>query len=400
MRIRKRSLIVRRGTVAVLVALLMPVMIGVTALGLDAGLLFVQRRQAQSIADSAALAGAYAIYGGSSFSAAQAAATSIGTQNGVTIAASQVTQPQTGYVGVSVTITHPRCFSAIWGSGNMSASATAVARGLPRAYSTASLLLLAPTGTAMTLTGTSQVAVKNGNIIVDSTSAISVLASGSPSISAPVLDLSGNIAYSGSNPNKATVTNFSQANTPDPLASITAPSSVGMPVQSNSAINLSGSATQTLSPGVYNGGITMSGSSSITLNPGVYYINGGGINLTSSSGISGNGVFIYNTGGGAINLTGTGTIALSPMATGNYQGITIFQDRSSSVAATMSGGSNINNTGTLYFPGAKLTLSGSSGVAAMGAQIIAKNIAFSGTSGIQISYDSSVAGQATLGLVQ
>jgi hypothetical protein len=399
MTMQKRSLSQRRGTVAAVVALLMPVMIGVTAVGLDGGLLFIQRRQAQSIADAAALAGAYALNTGSSFSAAQTAAASIGTQNGVTISTSQVTQPQTGYVAVSVTITNPRCFSALWGTGNMSAVATAVARGSSIAYSNAAILALAPSGNSVALSGTAQVVAKNGNIVVDSTSSTSVVSSGSPSITAPVLDLSGQILFSGSNPNKATVTNTGQASTPDPLSGIAAPSSSGMTVQSNSMISLSNT-SRTLSPGVYNGGITLNGSSSVTLNPGVYYINGGGINLSGPSSITGSGVFIYNTGGGAVNLSGTGTIALNPMTSGAYQGITMFQDRTSSTAATMSGGSNINNTGTFYFPDAKLTLSGTSGVATMGAQIIAKNVTFSGSAEIQVNYDNSVAGSSIVSLIQ
>jgi Flp pilus assembly protein TadG len=398
--LRKLRSRVRRGTVAVLVALLMPVIIGVTALGLDGGLLILQRRQAQSIADAAALAGAYSLYQGKDFSTAQSAAIAIGTQNGVTITNSQVTQPQTGYVSVTATVTKPRAFSALWGSGNMSASAMAVARGNTQAYSMAALLVLAPTGTGITLSGLTQVTAKNGSVIVDSTSATSILASGTPSITTPELDLSGGISYSGTNPNKATLTKTGQTPTPDPLANISAPSTTGMTVQSNSAINLTSSATRTLSPGVYNGGITMSGSSSVTLSPGIYYMNGGGISMTGSSSITGNGVFIYNTGGGAINLSGSGTIALNPMTSGTYQGITVFQDRSSSVGATMSGGSNINNTGTFYFPGSRLTLSGTSGVAAMGAQMIAKNLTFTGTAGVQVKYESSVAGMTSLGLVQ
>lgn len=400
--LRKGRSLNRRGTVAVLVALLLPVIIGVTALGLDGGLLLLQRRQAQSIADAAALAGAYSMYGGSSFSTAQSAAIAIGTQNGVTISTSQVTQPKTGYVAVSVTVTQPRCFSALWGSGNMSATANAVARGISSAYSTAAILVLDPSGSAaIGISGlTTKVTAKNGSIIVDSTSSSSILSSGTPTITTPELDLSGGITYSGTNPNKATVTKTGQASTSDPLASISAPSSSGMTVQSSSAINLLSSMTKTISPGVYNGGFNLSGSSVLTMNPGIYYINGGGINLTGSAGITGNGVFIYNTGGGPINLSGTGTIALSPMTTGTYQGITVFQDRSSSVGATMSGGSNISNTGTFYFPNSRLTLSGTSGVATMGAQVIAKDLTFSGGAGIQVNYDSSVAGTMSLGLVQ
>jgi Flp pilus assembly protein TadG len=400
MRIPKRGKLERRGTVAATVALLMPVVIGVTALSLDGGMLFLQRRQAQSIADAAALGGAYAMYNGSNFNVAQTAAIAIGTQNGVTISSSQVTQPQAGYVAVTVTVTRARCFSALWGSGNMSANASATARGASGAYSKAAILVLDPAGTAVTLSGTTQLTAKNGSIIVDSTSTSSILSSGAPSITTPELDLSGSILYSGTNPNKATVTKTGQASTSDPLASIAAPSSSGMTVQSNSAINLSGTQTRTLSPGVYNGGITMSGSSSVTLNPGAYYINGGGISMSGPSSITGNGVFIYNTGGGAINLSGSGTIALNPMTTGTYQGITVFQDRSSAVGATMSGGSNINNTGTFYFPGSRLTLSGTSGVATMGAQIIANQLTFSGTAGVQVNYNSSVAGTTSMGLVQ
>ena len=390
----------RRGTVAVLVALLLPVMIGVTAVGLDGGLLFLQRRQAQSIADAAALAGAYSLYSGANFSTAQSAAIAVGTQNGVTISSSQVTQPQANYVAVTVTVTHPRCFSAIWGSGTMSANASAVASASTNAYSTAAILVLDPSATAITLSGTTRVTANNGSIIVDSTAKTSILSSGSPSITAPELLLSGGILFSGTNPNNAAVTKTGQASTADPLASIPAPSSTGMTVQSNSATVFSDSAAHTLSPGVYNGGIFLSGSSTVTLNPGIYYINGGGINLSGSSGISGNGVFIYNTGGGAINLSGTGNISLNPMTSGTYQGITMFQDRSSTTGATMSGGSNIANTGTFYFPDAKLTLSGTSGASTVGAQIIAKDLTFSGTSGIQVTYGSSVASRSTMGLVQ
>jgi hypothetical protein len=174
-----------------------------------------------------------------------------------------------------------------------------------------------------------------------------------------------------------------------------------MTVQSSSKLILSGTASETISPGVYDGGIALSGSSSLTLNPGVYYINGGGINMTGSSSITGNGVFIYNTGGGAINLSGTGTISLNPMNTGTYAGITVFQDSADTATGTLSGGSNISNTGTFYFPGATLTLSGTSGVSSVGAQIIAKNLTFSGTSGIKVTYGSSVASKpATFALIQ
>jgi hypothetical protein len=350
-------------------------------------------------ADAAALAGAYQLYNGSSFSTAQSAAIAMGKQMGYTIPAADVTSPKTGYIAVSVSASPPRLFSALWGAGTSSVAASATARGTTSAYSKAGILVLASSGSSVTLSGTPAVTATNGTIVVDSTSSASILSSGTGSISAPELDLSGNITYSGHNPNKATVTNYSQTPTADPLAKIPAPSSSGMTVQSSSAISLSGQTSRTLNPGVYTGGFSMSGQSSITLNPGVYYINGGGINMSGGSSISGSGVFIYNTGGGTINLSGTGNISLSPMTSGTYAGITLFQDRSNSSGATMPGGSNMSNTGTFYFPGSTLTLSGGSGVGVMGAQFIANKLTFSGNSGINVNYDGSVASTSSLALV-
>jgi Flp pilus assembly protein TadG len=396
-----RDVIARRGMTLVMAAALMPVVIGITALALDGGLMYLQRQQAQSAADAAALAGAYQLYNGSNFSVAQAAAIAMGEKNGFTISSSQVTQPNTGYIAVSVTGSQPRFFSGLWGAGSMSVTAGATARSTTTPYSTAALLVLAAAGTSVTLSGSTQVTASNGSIVVDSTSNASILSSGSPgpSITTPELDLSGHILYSGSNPNRATVTNYGQPRMSDPLANLPAPSASGLTVQSNSAINLTNSSL-TLNPGVYNGGINLSGSSSLTLNPGVYYIHGGGIHMSGPSSISGDGVFIYNTGGGTINLSGTGSISLNPMTSGTYAGITMFQDRANGNSFTMSGGSNIDNTGTFYFPSATLNLSGSSGVAVVGSQFIVNKVAFSGTSGIDVDYNSSVASRSSFALVE
>ncbi len=390
----------RRGTVAALVAVSLPVMLGVAALALDSGVLYIHRRQAQTMAEAVSTAAAYQLYlNSSNTSGATSAATALASQYGVSATVnipptSGMFANKSGYAQVSLSTSSPRLFSAIWGAGSLSVNASAVTGSGTTPYSTAAILVLSPSGTALTLSGSSSVTAKNGSIVVDSTSNTSVVSSGSPSITAPVLNLSGKIAYSGNNPNNATVTNTGQANTPDPLAGIAAPSSSGMTVQSSSKVTLSGSTSTTLSPGVYTGGISLSGSSSATLNSGAYYINGGGIVASGSSSISGSGVFIYNTGGGAINLSGSGSFALSPMTSGAYAGITVFQDRTSTTGATLSGSGNMSNTGTFYFPDANLTLSGTGAASAVGAQIIAKNLTLSGTASILVNFDTSVASKA------
>ncbi len=392
----------RSGSVAAVVAVSLPVILGVAALALDSGILFIHRRQAQTMAEAVSTAAAYQLYlNSSNTSGATSAATALASQYGVSATVnipptSGLFANKSGYAQVSLSTSSPRLFSAIWGAGSLSVDASAVTGSGTTPYSTAAILVLSPSGTAMTLSGTTSVTANNGSIIIDSTSNTAVVSSGSPgpSINAPVLDLSGKIAYSGTNPNNATVTNTGQPNTPDPLAGISAPSSSGMTVQSSSKITLSGSTTMTLSPGVYTGGISLSGSSSVTLNSGVYYINGGGIVASGSSSISGSGVFIYNTGGGAINLSGLGSFALSPMTSGAYAGITVFQDRTSTTGATLSGSGNMSNTGTFYFPDANLTLSGTGATSSVGAQIIAKNLTLSGGGSIVVNFGTSVASKA------
>ena len=68
----------RRGTVAAVVAVSLPVLIGVAALGLDSGVLFIQKRQAQTMAEAVSTAAAYQLYlNSSNTSGATAAATAL-----------------------------------------------------------------------------------------------------------------------------------------------------------------------------------------------------------------------------------------------------------------------------------------------------------------------------------
>src|SRR3954451_24291076 len=73
----------RPGKTLVLFVLLVPVLLGMTGLTADAGLLMVARRQAQNAADAAALAAAVDKLRGSTDATALATANSLVTNNGV-----------------------------------------------------------------------------------------------------------------------------------------------------------------------------------------------------------------------------------------------------------------------------------------------------------------------------
>src|SRR5205814_10713494 len=154
------------------------------------------------------------------------------------------------------------------------------------------------------------------------------------SISATEFDLSGTPGWATTG--GSTITGpikSGQDPTPDPLRFIPPPDPSTMTVRtngnSNSGIHYT-SGNHTLDPGVYNGGISIGGQASATLNPGIYYMNGGGFGFTGQGTLSGTGVMIYNyplANSDTVSISGQGSITLSPMLTGPYKGILVWQDR-------------------------------------------------------------------------
>jgi len=75
------------------------------------------------------------------------------------------------------------------------------------------------------------------------------------------------------------------------------------------------------------------------------------------------------------------------MTSGLYQGITLWQDRTSSVPASVTGtGGTTNITGTFYFASAALSVTGNGGVSNIGSQYISDTLKLGGTGGINISW--------------
>jgi hypothetical protein len=237
-------------------------------------------------------------------------------------------------------------------------------------FSSAGILLLDPTGSnALSVSGNGKVVVNNASIVVDSSSATAISDSGNGSITATLIDDHGGITESGNAQVSGTVLT-KQPTVLDPLASLIAPVSSNLIVRSTSTYMITGSQSVVLNPGVYIGGIQISGQAIVTLNPGIYYMQGGGFTVSGNASVTdlGRGVMIYN--GAAINSNGTAgavgqisfsgncNVLLSAMASGTYQGLSIFQDRTSNSTMSFSGNGSITITGTIYAVKATLTLSG------------------------------------------
>jgi hypothetical protein len=379
--------------------------------------LLSERRHAQAVADAAALAAASDLYLGNSVNTAQQSALRSAAANGYTndgvtsiitlnltdasgnpvhgIWSPPITGDHVGnasYVEVVVQWNQARGFSSIFGSGSIPVRARSVAMGLTTAYAQSAILILDPTGaSALKASGNPSITV-NAPIRVDSTSAQALTVSGSSNMIAPLINVTGNYSLSGGAVITGTV-NTGVTATPDRLASLAVPDPNSLTSQSASALNLGDGAAHTLSPGVYNGGISISNSTSVTLLPGIYYIRGGGFTLSGTSNLTGTGVMIYNaplTATDAISLSGKGNVTLSPPTSGLYTGLTLFQDRTSSAAASITGDSGFNITGSLYFAGALLTVTGNSDVALLGSQLICRDLTIGGNASLTVTWDSKL----------
>jgi len=205
------------------------------------------------------------------------------------------------------------------------------------------------------------------------------------------MDVTGNYSSSGSSYFHASPLRIGVAATADFLADLPVvdPTKVGndgnpgtMTTRSNSPYKPNSG--DTLLPGRYIGGISISSQPNITFSPGIYYLEGGGLTMSGgSSSFTANGVMFYNAAGasgvGKITVSGGGTVVQSPLASGTYYGMSIFQDRTSTQTITLSGGSGWNFTGTVYAKSAPLVVSGGSG-ATMGSQFVADRMTLSGSS--------------------
>ncbi len=148
------------------------------------------------------------------------------------------------------------------------------------------------------------------------------------------------------------------------------------------SVSLSGNSSSKISQGIYSK-ISLSGNATLTMNGGTYIIEGGGLSVSGNAIVSGSGVLIVNagsdypsTGGsyGSITLSGNGSYSLTPMTTGSYAGIVVFQSRDNTKAITVSGNAS-GVTGTIYARAAQLSESGN---ALLNAALIVDSLTISG----------------------
>ncbi len=412
----------RPGSIAALAAVLLIVLVGITAIALDGGLLQDNKRRVQAASDAAALAAASTLFqnypsvssttpdpGGKANTAALASAATNGYANDGTTSTVTVHIPptsgpftgKTGYAEVIVTYYQTRYFSAIWGNGKMNVAARSVALG--RWGGTGDgIILLDPTAQyALDSGGNGSITVTGGAaVIVDSNNTTAARSNGGGSLTASQFDIVG--GDSGTFNGTVTTGVLPVA---DPLAYLPAPTEPPNGVMTTT--NLGGGSHQyLLTPGSYNnfpnftsGDLVILQQASVNGSGGIFYINGGGFTSNGATIImdplTSGGVMIYNnpannSSSQGISIAGnaSGIVNLSALTSGPYAGILFWQNRTASQAMSVTGNGQFSLTGTFYLPDAQLSVSGN-GTATVGSQYISRTLALSGGGALTINYTDS-----------
>jgi Flp pilus assembly protein TadG len=403
----------------------MGVLMGVAAVALDGGLLLDQRRRLQAVADAAALAAATDLYknyrtnngadgGGTAKASALATAAADGFSNDGTHSVVTVNIPpasgdhagQAGYAEVVIQLNQTRLFSTLLGNGIITFKARAVARGLWTPLNS-TILLLDPRATgALTSSSSGSVSIAAGPVTVDSNAAQAVINNGSGTLSASEFDIAGSPGTSGagiSGTVKAGATPI-----PDPFSyfytpNFNLPNPGSLPLQSSVPTTIQDT-DQTLNPGLYIGGISITGKANVVMLPGIYCLQGGGFSYTGTGNLTGASVMLFNVPLGAndtINIVGTGTVTMSPLATGLLQGFLIFQDPYSVLPVSITGNGKLNIIGTIYAAHGTLNVQGNGAANVIGSQYVVYRLAISGSGNFSVHHDIGLLARTrVIGLVE
>src|SRR6202166_4505400 len=295
------------GNIAILSAVMMTAAVGMSGLVAEYGTGLFNRIADQRYADTAALAGATNYGFNTSLPAMNAAVSRGATLNGLASSAavaSLVTSP-TGdgnqAVQVTVSTTVPLMLSRMLSSNStLPVQATAYAEINPT--STDCILALDPTAAkAITVTGNANVQAPLCDAVSDSNNSDAFDVSGSSQMTTPcAIAVGGFSVGSGLTETSCTTPDAHAANTPDPYASVPAPTPSGA---CHIVIPL-----LPLLPGNYCLGLSISGNA--TFSPGTYYVDGN-FSIQGNGTVTGTDVTFYVTKKGTTYIAGNATVTLS-----------------------------------------------------------------------------------------
>lgn len=401
------------GAIAVLGAVLFPVVVGALGLGVETGYWYLTERKLQHAADLAAHAGGARNRAGDSDTGVRTAALNIASASGFlpTLGTMTVNRPPTSganagntdAVEVILSETRARWFSSVFANGPVVIRARAVARISGGAQ--ACILALSPTAAgALTVAGSTQVGLVGCDVASNSVSATSFLMNGSSAV------MSTGCAYAvgqASVTSGLTLTTCPavRVNAPvmrDPYRKVPAPTAFGS-CQNRNVGNPVNATTLTPTDNHPSGvksmrfcsGLDIKGR--VTFMPGLYIIeggtvsfNGGDPNATSTAEFNGTGVTFYMSNTARLALNGNVKLSLAAPTTGPYSGILFFGARNATgVNHVINGTPGTTLQGAIYAPASAVEIKGNSTTTNGCTQIIGNTVTLTGNSTLRSTCDNA-----------
>ena len=370
----------RRGSIAPMIAVVLPVVIGGAALGIDVGNEYITTQQLQVASDAGATDAAMLLLSQPTvkqlLAAARQGATDVLTAGGFANTAASAISVSATETAVTVTLSAPTSnfFAAALGVGPSTSTVTSTAS---LNQGSACVLTLSNASSGFVLSGSTSVnlvacaARSNGGYVMDggsSMSATAVYAGGSISV-----DSSATIGTTPLVPDAGTVADPFAADAPLQNAMLNVGSVSGPSEKGNG-----GTQTVSIEPGNYSGWDFLN-NSTINLAPGTYYVNGD-ITVNGGATINGSGVTIISNGivnfsGGNINLS-----ALTSSSDAPFPGVLIADNSAST--QSIQGNSTSTLTGLVYMPNAPVYLAGSASTGSTTScfEVVAFTVEFTGNS--------------------
>lgn len=381
-----------RGAVAVVMALVLPMVMGMLSLGIETGLWFASKRDLQSAADGGAISGAWEVTRSSPTSTISTVAALDARKNAhsaerpftVNVFAPPVSGAYVGNaraVEVRVSRSETLLLAQLFvDSAQVSARAVALA-GSPGDYCVIALDKAA--ADTAEFRGNATINLEGCGVAANSDNDEALLIAGSAILKASFIETVGGYAQQGSGQLLVNTRITHSTALPDPFEDLPIP-----PSGACSSVT-DYKTTVTISPTTWCGGVTFNGQANVHFLPGVYIVDGGVFRVNAGATLTGTGVTIILTGSGSniatVNINGNATVDLEAPTSGTYSGVVIFQDRaaSSSGINVFNGGAGMQLTGVIYIPSQEVRFSGGSSNGDGCTRLLARSVTFTGNASLE-----------------
>jgi Flp pilus assembly protein TadG len=386
-----------RGNVALLFALMLPMVIGGAALGVETTYWYLTRLQMQSAADAAAYAGAMEKRAGGSISAVQTVSKKAALDNGYSDATGTIainTPPTSGSGGnrsveVIINAKAERFFTAFFTKTDVTVKARAVAKYTPAGN--ACVLALSYTASrAAEFGGNGTTTFTACSVMSNSTASDALYTGGSTILNTECLISVGGISTGGTVNKTCDESILEAPPVADPFANYVWPTNTGGTY--SQAFN-SPNGLVSLSPGRYtrSQGVDLK-SDNVKLSPGNYFFDGdltigAGANVSCTCNYAaGEGVTIFLGPNSKLTINGTATVNLrAPAQPNNAQnqlvtGMLFVADPTNTQSHTINGTASSSLTGDIYFKKATVNVLGNFSGDGGCMHIVADQVKWSGSS--------------------